>query len=223
MEQTYPNWELCLADDGSHDAALAGLLQQYSKRDARIRIVALKQNLGISGATNAALSLCTGEYAAFLDHDDEIAGFALSEVVQAINDSPDTELFYSDEDKLDEQGRRYDAFFKPDWSPDLFLSCNYICHFVVMKRSLVERLGGLDESYSGAQDYELLLRASERTGLGGICREKCARRLRGRDGGVPLSGPLSHRRRAASWHSDTYRRPQERFPGCGRDPGEDNL
>jgi GT2 family glycosyltransferase len=163
MEQTYPNWELCLADDGSHDAALAGLLQQYSKRDARIRIVALKQNLGISGATNAALSLCTGEYAAFLDHDDEIAGFALSEVVQAINDSPDTELFYSDEDKLDEQGRRYDAFFKPDWSPDLFLSCNYICHFVVMKRSLVERLGGLDESYSGAQDYELLLRASERT------------------------------------------------------------
>jgi GT2 family glycosyltransferase len=163
MEQTYPTWELCLADDGSDDAALAGLLQQYSKRDARIRIVALNQNLGISGATNAALSLCTGEYLAFLDHDDELAAFALSEVVQAINDHPDIELFYSDEDKLDGQGRRYDAFFKPDWSPDLFLSCNYICHFVVMKRSLVARLGGLDKSYSGAQDYEFLLRASERT------------------------------------------------------------
>ena len=163
LDQTYPNWELCLADDGSHDADLASLLQQYSKRDARIRIVTLQQNVGISAATNAALHLCTGEYVAFLDHDDQLAGFALSKVVQAINDSPDTDLFYSDEDKLDEQGRRYDAFFKPDWSPDLFRSCNYICHFAVMKRSLVEDLGGLDESYSGAQDYEFLLRASERT------------------------------------------------------------
>ena len=163
LDQTYPTWELCLADDGSHDAAIAGLLRQYANRDARIRIVALKQNIGISGATNAALTLCTGEFVAFLDHDDELASFALSEVVQAIGDHPDTELFYSDEDKLDEQDRRYDAFFKPDWSPDLFLSCNYICHFAVMKRSLVETLGGLDESYSGAQDYEFLLRASERT------------------------------------------------------------
>ena len=75
------------------------------------------------------MSLATGDYVAFLDHDDELAAFALSEVARAINDNPDTELFYSDEDKLDELGRRYDAFFKPDWSPDLFLSCNYICHF----------------------------------------------------------------------------------------------
>ena len=163
LEQTYPTWELCLADDCSGDAALAGLLQQYAKRDARIRTVTLPQNLGISGATNAALRLATGDYVAFLDHDDELAAFALSEVAQAINDHPDTELFYSDEDKLDEHGRRYDAFFKPDWSPDLFLSCNYICHFAVMKRSLAESLGGLDQSYSGAQDYEFLLRASERT------------------------------------------------------------
>ncbi|HXM43484.1 MAG TPA: glycosyltransferase [Bryobacteraceae bacterium] len=163
LEQTYPEWELCLADDGSHDADLAALLRQYAKGDARIRVAALERNLGISGATNAALRLCTGEYVAFLDHDDELAPFALSAVVEAINDDPDTEVFYSDEDKLDEKGRRYDAFFKPDWSPDLLLSLNYICHLVVMKRSLVERLGGLDESYSGAQDYEFVLRASERT------------------------------------------------------------
>lgn len=163
MEQTYPTWELCLADDGSNDATLDALLQQYSKRDARIRVVTLPRNLGISGATNAALSLATGEYVAFLDHDDELAAFALSEVVQAVNENPDTDLFYSDEDKIDEQGRRYDAFFKPDWSPDLFHSCNYICHLAVMKRSLAESLGGLDESYSGAQDYEFFLRASERT------------------------------------------------------------
>jgi GT2 family glycosyltransferase len=163
IEQTYPTWELCLADDGSDDAELSALLEKYSRSDVRIRLVTLKQNTGISGATNAALRLCTGEYAAFLDHDDELAPFALSEVVQAINDHPDTEIFYSDEDKIDEQGRRYDVLFKPDWSPDLFRSCNYICHFAVMKRSLVKSLGGLDESYHGAQDYELLLRASERT------------------------------------------------------------
>jgi O-antigen biosynthesis protein len=163
MDQTYPNWELCLADDGSDDAALTTLLQKFLQCDARIRVIACEQNRGISAATNKALYLCTGEYVAFLDHDDELAAFALSEVVQAIQDHPDTELFYSDEDKIDEQSRRYDPFFKPDWSPELFHSCNYICHFVVMKRSLVERLGGLNESYGGAQDYEFLLRASEQT------------------------------------------------------------
>jgi GT2 family glycosyltransferase len=163
MRQTYPTWELCLADDGSDDPDVAALLEKYSQRDPRVRVVTLERNAGISGATNAALRLCTGEYVAFLDHDDELAPFALSEVVRAINDHPDTDVFYSDEDKIDEQGRRYDALFKPDWSPDLFRSCNYICHLVVMKRSLVESLGGLDESYHGAQDYEFLLRASERT------------------------------------------------------------
>jgi GT2 family glycosyltransferase len=163
MDQTYPTWELCLADDGSHDTAIAALLEKYSKRDARIRVVSLEKNRGISGATNAALRLCTGDYVGFLDHDDELAEFALSEVVRAINDHPETGLFYSDEDKIDERGCRYDAFFKPDWSPDLFLSFNYICHFVVVKRSLLDSLGGLDESYSGAQDYEFLLRASELT------------------------------------------------------------
>jgi GT2 family glycosyltransferase len=163
MDQTYPNWELCLVDDGSADADLTALLQKYAQCDSRIRVAALQQNCGIAAATNEALRLSSGEYVAFLDHDDELAGFALSEVVKAINNSPDTDIFYSDEDKIDEQGRRYDAFFKPGWSPDLFRSCNYICHFVVMKRVLLERLGGLDESYSGSQDYEFLLRASERT------------------------------------------------------------
>jgi GT2 family glycosyltransferase len=163
LEQTYPDWELCLADDGSRDPALEVLLQGYAKRDARIRLVTLPENRGISGATNEALRLCTGEYAAFLDHDDELAPFALSEVVHSINNDPGIDLYYSDEDKLDAHGRRYDAFFKPDWSPDLFRSCNYLCHFVVLKRSLLERLGGLDGNYHGAQDYDFLLRASEHT------------------------------------------------------------
>lgn len=163
LDQTYPEWELCLADDGSQEPELAALLQKYAKRDPRIRFATLQRNCGISGATNEALRLCTGDYVAFLDHDDELAAFALFEVVRSINDDPAIDLYYSDEDKLDEHGRRYDAFFKPDWSPDLFRSCNYLCHFVVLKRSLLDRLGGLDESYHGAQDYDLLLRASEHT------------------------------------------------------------
>jgi GT2 family glycosyltransferase len=162
-DQIYPNWELCLADDASGDPAIAALLQEHARRDPRIRATVLPENLGISGATNEALSIATGDYIAFLDHDDELADFALWEAVRAINESPDTDLFYSDEDKIDQSGRRYDAFFKPDWSPDLFLSCNYICHFVVLKRSLLDRLGGLNESYNGAQDYEFLLRAIEHT------------------------------------------------------------
>jgi GT2 family glycosyltransferase len=163
LAQTYTEWELCLADDASHDRHLTALLQEYTQSDPRIKLVTLTENSGISGATNAALNLCGGDYVAFLDHDDELAPFALFELVRAINEYPDTELFYSDEDKIDERGRRYDAFFKPDWSPDLFRSCNYLCHFVVMKRELVDLNGGLDLSYSGSQDYEFLLRASERT------------------------------------------------------------
>jgi len=163
LDQLYPNWELCLADDGSHDPDVAAALQEYAQRDSRIRVTTLPENRGISAATNQALKLAAGEYVAFLDHDDELADFALWEAVRAINESPDTDIFYSDEDKIDEEGRRYDAFFKPGWSPELFLSCNYICHFVVLKRSLLERLGGLKESYSGAQDYEFLLRAAELT------------------------------------------------------------
>ncbi|HLY20551.1 MAG TPA: glycosyltransferase [Bryobacteraceae bacterium] len=163
VSQVYPDWELCLADDGSDDASLAAVLRKYAESDSRIGVTALKRNRGIAGATNTALKLCSGEYVAFLDHDDELAPFALYDIVRAIQDCPDTDLFYSDEDKIDERGRRYDAFFKPDWSPELFHSCNYICHFVVMKRSLVDRLGGLNENYSGSQDYEFLLRATELT------------------------------------------------------------
>ena len=163
LEQIYPNWELCLADDGSGDPAITGLLQQYAERDSRIRVLALPRSQGISAATNRALGQSSGEYVAFLDHDDELADFALWEVVRAIQAHPGTDLFYSDEDKIDEHGRRYDPFCKPRWSPDLFLSCNYLCHFVVAKRALLERAGGLDEAYNGSQDYEFLLRATRHT------------------------------------------------------------
>jgi GT2 family glycosyltransferase len=162
--QIYPHWQLCLADDGSNDARLAESLRSWAARDARIQVVTLERNRGISGATNAALELCTGEYLAFLDSDDELADFALSEVVRAINEDPSTDVYYSDEDKLDARGRRYDVFFKPGWSPELFLSCNYLCHFIVLKRWVLEQVNGLDESYRhGTQDYEFLLRVTGQT------------------------------------------------------------
>ena len=163
MAQTYLNWELCLADDGSADPGVNALLQKAARSDSRIRVLALPENRGISAATNAALRVATGDFVAFLDHDDELAPFALSELVRSINAHADTDIFYSDEDKIDERGHRYDAFFKPGWSPELFLSCNYICHFLAIRRTVLEQIGALDENYRGAQDYELLLRASEQT------------------------------------------------------------
>jgi GT2 family glycosyltransferase len=161
--QLYPNWELCIADDASQNSRISTLLEERAHKDPRIRTVVLERNSGISGATNAALKLATGDYIAFLDSDDELADFALWEVARAINEHPDIDLFYSDEDKIDERGHRYDVFFKPGWDPDLFLGSNYLCHFIVLKRALLEKLGGLDVSYSSSQDYDFLLRATEHT------------------------------------------------------------
>jgi glycosyltransferase involved in cell wall biosynthesis len=164
LAQIYSEWELCLADDGSNDPQLTELLESYRKRDPRIRVATLEKNLGISGATNAALRMCTGGYIGFLDSDDELADFAVWETVKAINEDPLTDLFYSDEDKIDEKGRRYDWFFKPEWSPELFFSCNYLCHFIVIRRWVFDRVKRLDESYrGGTQDYEFLLRVIECT------------------------------------------------------------
>jgi len=164
IAQIYPDWELCLADDGSQDPELTKVLSTYQALDARIRFIALRENAGISAATNAALQICTGDYVGFLDSDDELADFAVWETVKAINEDPTIDLFYSDEDKIDENGRRYDWFFKPEWSPELFLSCNYLCHFIVLRRRLLEEVKALDESYrGGTQDYEFLLRAIEHT------------------------------------------------------------
>ena len=162
--QTYPKWELCLADDASADPALAAMLADYRRLDPRIKVTVRDANGGIAAATNSALGLSTGEYFAFLDHDDELAPFALDAVVRNINADPSVDLYYSDEDKIDREGRRFDAFFKPEWSPDYFLSNNYLCHFVVARRWTLDCVGGLDETYRyGAQDYEFLLRVIQHT------------------------------------------------------------
>ena len=163
IAQIYPHWELCLVDDGSADPQLSALLEDFEQRDSRIKVKALASSGGIAGATNAALAMCGGEYVAFLDHDDELADFALFEVVRRLNERPRPDMLYSDEDKMDLEGRRYDWFFKPDWSPDLLHAVNYVCHLLVCRRSLVLELGGIREAFEGSQDFDLVLRMAERT------------------------------------------------------------
>jgi GT2 family glycosyltransferase len=160
--QAYPNWELCLADDGSTSAATRDVLQR-SSGDPRVRVVRLDRNLNIAAASNAALRLASGEFVALLDHDDELAPEALAEVVRCLNAHRDADVIYSDEDKLESSGGRSDPYFKPDWSPDLFLSYMYMSHLTVVRRALVEEAGGFRTGFEGAQDYDLLLRLIEKT------------------------------------------------------------
>ena len=159
--QLYPNWELCIADDASTDVGVHKLLQRYAENDSRIKVVFRKENGHISAASNSALELVSGEYVALLDNDDLLREHALFWVADAIVANPTAGLIYSDEDKIEESGRRYDPYFKPDWNPDLFLSHNMICHLGVYRTDLVRQLGGFREGYEGAQDYDLALRCTE--------------------------------------------------------------
>jgi len=156
--QSYAHWQLLIAVDGSAWQAIERLLSEYAGRDERIQVKYLPVNGGISHASNAALEMATGEFVALLDHDDELAQDALYYAVEAINLRPDVDLLYSDEDKIDPDGERYDPFFKPDWSADLLLSENYLCHFLVARRSLVNQVGGFRSDFDGSQDYDLVLR-----------------------------------------------------------------
>ncbi|PIP27126.1 MAG: glycosyl transferase family 2 [Candidatus Moranbacteria bacterium CG23_combo_of_CG06-09_8_20_14_all_39_10] len=159
-DQLYSNWELCISDDGSSNSETLHFLKKI--RDPRIKIQFLKKNDGISSASNSAIKMAEGEFVAFLDHDDEITEDALFEIVKAIN-AEDPDFIYSDEDKIDCNGKRRNPFFKPDWSPDLLRSQNYICHFVAIRKSILDKIGGFRKGFEGAQDYDLFLRVSEET------------------------------------------------------------
>ncbi len=161
--QTYDHLEICLADDGSTQPTAITLLDRLPFEDPRIRTMRRKVNGGISAATNDALALATGEFVAFLDQDDLLAPQALHRVVAYLQDHPDTDLFYCDEDLLSPDRRRCGPFLKPGWSPETLLSFNYITHLVVARRELVEAVGGLRPRFDGAQDHDLLLRLTERT------------------------------------------------------------
>ena len=161
VDQTYPRWELCLAD-ASTAPHVRPVLEQWAARDTRIRVQFLASNGGIAGNSNAALALACGEFVALLDHDDTLAPFALHAVAAAVDADPGVDFLYSDEDKLDALGERVEPNFKPDWSPETLRSRNYICHLTVLRRSLVEEVGGFRDGFDGAQDHDLVLRASER-------------------------------------------------------------
>ena len=160
IKQTYKNWELCLADGSPKPNEN---FKKYIEKDNRIIYKILEENKGISGNTNSAISMATGDYIALLDHDDVLSEYALYEVVNCINKYPNVEFMYSDEDKIDEKGNRYDAYFKPDFAPDTLRSQNYICHFSVFKKELMDKLNGFRSDYDGAQDYDIFLRMSEIT------------------------------------------------------------
>lgn len=161
--QYYPHWQLCLCDDGSTRKDTLALLRQYASDDQRITVRFLPKNRGISGASNAALEQATGEFMALLDNDDTLAPEALVEVAALLQQHHDADMIYSDEDKLDLDGNRVEPFFKPDWSPEYFLSCMYTSHLGVYRRSIIESIGGFRSAYDKAQDYDLVLRFIEKT------------------------------------------------------------
>ncbi|MBI1198233.1 MAG: glycosyltransferase [Phenylobacterium sp.] len=161
--QLYPHWELCIADDASPGDAVWKRLEREARDDPRIKIVRRTVNGHICAATNSALQLATGEFVALMDHDDILPARALYEVAALLQDHPDADLIYSDEDKIDASGRRYEPYFKTDWNPELILAQNMISHLGVYRRSLIEAVGGLREGFEGSQDYDLALRVSELT------------------------------------------------------------
>lgn len=156
--QSYTNWELCIADDNSSDKRTGEVLRELGGTDARIRIAYRTENGHISAASNTALELANGEFVALLDHDDALPPHALFYLALALIENPEAQIVYSDEDKIDVDGRRFDPHFKPDWNPDLLLSINYVCHLGAYRRSLLEKIGGFRIGVEGSQDHDLLLR-----------------------------------------------------------------
>jgi GT2 family glycosyltransferase len=162
LEQDFDSFELCLCDDGSDDEDVTRCLDAAAALDPRVRLITRPSNGGISAASNAAMGIARGEFLVFLDNDDELTSNALSAVAAALEGEPQVDVLYSDEDKVDEAGRLYGPSFKPSWSPDTLLSCAYMCHLLVVRASLVAELGGLRSELDGSQDYDLMLRATER-------------------------------------------------------------
>jgi len=161
-KQIYPHWELCIADDASTDNAVKRILRQYEQSDSRIKVIYRSQNGHISAASNSALQLATGEWIALLDHDDLLSEHALFWVVDSLQNNPNIQLIYSDEDKIDEQSNRSDPYFKPDWNKELFYSQNMFSHLGVYNAALIKEIGGFRIGFEGSQDYDLALRCVER-------------------------------------------------------------
>ncbi len=161
LGQTFCCVELCIAD-GSTEDQVEKIVREYQKKDSRIKYQRLKENKGISENTNEGLKMAEGRYIGLLDHDDLLEPHALYEMRKALEDHPEAEVFYSDEDKVSFDLTHYfEPHWKPDFNPDLLRSNNYICHFLVFKRDLLDRVGGFRAEYDGAQDFDLVLRLTE--------------------------------------------------------------
>jgi glycosyltransferase involved in cell wall biosynthesis len=163
VAQLYPHWQLCIADDASTSPYIGSFLAELAARDSRIKVARMTVNEGISGASNRALEMATGDFVAPMDHDDVLSPDAVYEVVKRINEDPSVDFLYTDHDVRNAEGVRRHPFFKPDWSPDLLLSMNYVTHFSVFRRTLVERAGAFRTGLEGSQDYDLVLRVTELT------------------------------------------------------------
>jgi GT2 family glycosyltransferase len=160
--QGFEDWELCLVDDASAHLHVAELLAEFEARDPRVRVERRQVNGGIVVASNDALAMAGGEFIVLLDHDDTLHPDALALVAEAIDANPEADYLYTDEDKIDASGLHLGPFFKPDWSPERLRTQMYTCHLSVLRRSLVEAVGGFDTEYEGSQDWDLVLKVSER-------------------------------------------------------------
>jgi glycosyltransferase involved in cell wall biosynthesis len=167
-KQIYSNWELCIADDASPAPHVRKILEDYARKDARIKVVIREHNGHISAATNSALELATGDYCALLDHDDILPRHALFHVAELIVHDPETTLIFSDEDKIDEDGIRFDPYFKSDWNLELFLSHNCVSHLGVYKTAILREIHGFQEDLFGSQDWDLAFRFIAHAGESGI-------------------------------------------------------
>lgn len=162
LQQTYSNWELCMADGSGMDSPLTSILEEYSQKDKRISFQTMNENLGIAGNTNAALEMAGGDVIVLADHDDIMPANALFELAKAWNRDENIEVVYSDEDKISMDGKKYfDPHFKSDFNMDLLCSMNYICHLFAFKRELLSRTGTFRQEFDGAQDYDFILRCCE--------------------------------------------------------------
>ena len=161
-DQYYQNWELCIADGSTEGNPATAILENYAKEDARIKVLRLDKNYGISGNTNKALSLATGDYIGLLDHDDFLEPYTLWKIVRELQKKP-YDCIYTDEDKFDDEKKVFmDPHYKPDFNYDLLLSCNYITHFFLAAKKIVDDVKGFDSHYDGSQDYDFILRCTER-------------------------------------------------------------
>lgn len=163
LAQHYPHWELCIADDASTAPHVRSVLDEYAKRDARVKVTYRDQNGHISAASNSALELASGSHVALLDHDDLLAEHALYLAAVAIGEHPDADVFYSDEDKINDEGRRTEPYFKPDFAFDLLLGQNYVSHLGIYRRDAIKDVGGFRLGFEGSQDYDLVLRILARS------------------------------------------------------------